>query len=50
MKYQKIEIEVMGKTYDHIQIENADGSFTSFPVDQSNPEYIAFLAQLEAEK
>jgi hypothetical protein len=30
----------------HILIDNGDGSFKSFPADESNPEYIAFLAQL----
>jgi hypothetical protein len=49
MKYQEIRIEIMGKTYKHIMIDNGDGSFKSFPADESNPEYIAFLAQLEAE-
>jgi hypothetical protein len=34
----------------HILIDNGDGSFKSFPADESNPEYIAFLAQLEADK
>jgi hypothetical protein len=34
----------------HIIIDNEDGSFKSFPADESNPEYVAFLAQLELEK
>jgi hypothetical protein len=51
MKYQEIEIENRdGETQKHIVIDNEDGSFKSFPADESNPEYIAFLAQLEAEK
>jgi hypothetical protein len=33
----------------HIIIDNEDGSFKSFPADESNPEYIAFLESLEAE-
>jgi hypothetical protein len=33
----------------HIIIDNGDGSFKSFPADESNPEYIAYLAQLEEE-
>jgi len=49
MKYQEIRIEIMGKTYKHIMIDNGDGSFKSFPADESNPEYIAFLAQLAEE-
>jgi hypothetical protein len=50
MKYQEIEIESMGITQKHIIIDNGDGSFKSFPADESNPEYIAFLEQLEADK
>jgi hypothetical protein len=33
----------------HIQVDNADGSFTSFPADNNNPAYIAFLAALQKE-
>jgi hypothetical protein len=47
MNYQKIE-DYQGNK--HIVIDNGDGSFKSFPADESNPEYIAFLAQLELEK
>ena len=50
MNYQEIETEFMGVTQKHIIIDNSDGSFKSFPADESNPEYIAFLAQLEADK
>ena len=50
MKYIEFESESMGQTQKHILIHNDDGSFKSFPADESNPEYIAFLAQLEAEK
>jgi hypothetical protein len=50
MNYEEIETEFMGVAQKHIIIDNGDGSFKSFPVDESNPEYIAFLAQLEAEK
>jgi hypothetical protein len=50
MKYEEIETKFMGETQKHIIIENEDGSFKSFPADEANPEYIAFLAQLEAEK
>jgi hypothetical protein len=49
MKYEEIETSYMGNTQTHIQIDNGDGSFKSFPADESNPEYIAFLAQLEEE-
>ena len=50
MKYEEIETEFMGETTKHIIIDNGDGSFKSFPADESNPEYLAFLAQLEADK
>ena len=50
MKYEEIEIEFMGQTQKHIVIDNGDGSFKSFPADKENPEYAAFLAQLEAEE
>ena len=49
MKYEEIEIESMGQTQKHIIIDNEDGSFKSFPADEENPEYVAFLAQLEQE-
>ena len=47
MKYQEIETTHMGITEKHIIIDNGDGSFKSFPADESNPEYVAFLAALE---
>jgi hypothetical protein len=50
MNYQEITIETFHGVSKHILIDNGDGSFKSFPVDESNPEYIAFLAQLEADK
>jgi hypothetical protein len=50
MEYKEIEIEFMGVKQKHIIIDNGDGSFKSFPADENNPEYVAFLAQLEAEK
>jgi hypothetical protein len=49
MKYEEIEIESMGVTQKHIIIDNEDGSFKSFPADETNPEYVAFLAQLDQE-
>ena len=49
MKYEEIQTEFMGNVQKHIVIDNEDGSFKSFPVDEKNPEYIAFLAQLEEE-
>ena len=49
MNYTEIETEVMGKTQNHIIIDNGDGSFKSFPADESNPEYVAFLEALNNE-
>jgi hypothetical protein len=47
MNYQEIASQIDGSK--HIIIDNGDGSFKSFPADESNPEYVAFLAQLEEE-
>ena len=49
MKYEEIETEFMGNTQKHIIIDNEDGSFKSFPADENNPEYVAFLEQLKNE-
>ena len=49
INYEEIEVESMGGTQKHIIIDNGDGSFKSFPADESNPEYVAFLKALEAE-
>lgn len=49
MEYQEVEVTLKDETQKHIIIENGDGSFKSFPADESNPEYVAFLAQLETE-
>jgi hypothetical protein len=48
MKYEEITSELDGSK--HIIIDNGDGSFKSFPADESNPEYVAFLATLEADE
>jgi hypothetical protein len=50
IKYQEVQVTIKDDTQKHIIIDNEDGSFKSFPADESNPEYIAFLAQLESEK
>jgi hypothetical protein len=49
MNYKEIETEFMGVTQKHIIIDNGDGSFKSFPADESNPEYVAFLEALDKE-
>jgi hypothetical protein len=43
MNYKEIEIESFDVIQKHIIIDNGDGSFKSFPADESNPEYVAFL-------
>jgi hypothetical protein len=44
MNYKEITVEGLeGTTQKHIIIDNGDGSFKSFPADESNPEYLAFL-------
>jgi hypothetical protein len=50
MNYKEIEVESMGETQKHIIIDNGDGSFKSFPADESNPEYVAFLEALEGKQ
>jgi len=47
MKYEIITISPNGQEKDCVFITLEDGSFKSFPADEANPEYIAFLAQLE---
>jgi hypothetical protein len=47
VEYKIITITGSNKDVDHVFITYEDGSFKSFPVDESNPEYIVFLAQLE---
>ena len=49
MNYKEIQIESMGITQKHIIIDNGDNSFKSFPADENNPEYIAFLEALDKE-
>jgi hypothetical protein len=46
MTYKKITTEsVDGVTQEHIIIDNGDGSFTSFPVDKTNQEYLVWVAE-----
>ena len=33
-----------GVTQQHIIVTNSDGSFTSFPVDDTNPTYVEWVA------
>jgi hypothetical protein len=45
MNYEEITSDTDGSK--HIIIDNEDGTFKSFPADQDNPEYVAFVKQLE---
>lgn len=49
MEYKEITTDIYGVTQKHIIIDNEDGSFKSFPADESNPDYIAFLEALDQE-
>jgi hypothetical protein len=49
MNYAEIEITTLAGKQKHIIIDNGDGSFKSFPADENNPEYIAFLEALDKE-
>jgi hypothetical protein len=49
MNYEEITVQGSDGESKHIIIDNGDGSFKSFPADPENPEYVAFLAQLENE-
>lgn len=50
MNYREIDLETLDGIQKHIIIDNGDGSFKSFPADESNPEYLAFLGEPEAPK
>jgi hypothetical protein len=43
MEYQIIEVESFGVKTKHIIIDNGDDTFLSFPADESNPNYVAFI-------
>lgn len=48
MNYEEIEIAGIGGTTEkHIVINLGNGEYKSFPTDENNPEYIAFLASQE---
>jgi hypothetical protein len=47
MKFKEL-VDVEGSK--HIIIDNGDGSYKSFPADNSNPQYIAFLEALESQE
>jgi hypothetical protein len=43
MNYKEIEVETLGGKEKHIIIDLGDGAFKSFPADENNPEYVAWL-------
>jgi hypothetical protein len=43
MGYQIIEVKSFGATTKHIIIDNGDDTFVSFPADESNPNFVAFI-------
>jgi hypothetical protein len=47
MNYEELEIEVLGKVYKHIILDLGDGNVKTFLADESNPEYLNFLEQLD---
>lgn len=48
MDYQEIEVTgIGGATQKHIIIDLGGGAYKSFPADENNPEYVAFLKSLE---
>jgi hypothetical protein len=48
MTYKEIEIEFRGELQKHIVIEHDDGSLTTFPANEDNPHYQAYLKMLDA--
>lgn len=48
--YSEIEIETSNGTEKHIILDRGNGEFTSFPADENNPNYQAYLEWLEANK
>lgn len=45
MNYEIITVESLGGSQDHIIVKREDGSFESFPADETNPRYLAFLEE-----
>ena len=47
---KEVIIEVRGELQKHIVIENDDGGFTTFPADESNPNYQQIMLLVEEGK
>ena len=45
MAFEEIEIETLGVKQKHIILDLGDGSYKSFPADENNPEYVAWLEE-----
>lgn len=45
MDYEIVTVESFGAAQEHVIISREDGSFESFPVDETNPRYIQFLEE-----
>jgi hypothetical protein len=45
MNYEIIEIEFIGVVQKHVIIDQGNGSFESFPMDDDNPRYQQWLAE-----
>jgi hypothetical protein len=43
MDYKEVEVEGLTGVQKHIIIDLGDGAFKSFPADENNPEYMAWL-------
>ena len=39
--------DIIGNDQHHVICANGDGSFTSFPAEENNPNYIAYLKWIE---
>ena len=46
--YKLIQFNLYDVQQNHVQKDNGDGSFTSFPAEENNPNYQQYLAWLEA--
>jgi len=49
MKYVTIRVDTPKGPRDQIMLDNGDETHTEILVDEANPEYVAFLAQLAEE-
>lgn len=50
MKYKIIDSQSPSGLSQHVLIEREDGSFKSFPVDETNPEYLLFLEEIAGDE